>query len=71
MLDELIICVGTFLITYAFYKWATINENYFAKKKVKHLRPKFLIGNMGGQFLSRYTIPEFQQWLYNAFPAEP
>lgn len=71
MLTELIVCVVIALFAYTFYKWATINNNFFKLRNVKYLKPKFFVGSTGGLFLSRYTAPEFQKKLYNAFPDEP
>ncbi|KAJ6647419.1 putative cytochrome P450 9f2, partial [Pseudolycoriella hygida] len=55
---------------YAFYKWATTNREYFSKRKLKHLEPRFLIGNTVGLFLKRYTPDEFFDYLYHRFPNE-
>lgn len=55
---------------YAFYKWATVNNEYFLKRNLKHLEPRFLIGNIFGLFLKRYTPPDFMDSIYYRFPRE-
>lgn len=70
MFGELLLYVAISLIAYAFYKWATINYDYFEKRKIKYLKPKFLVGNTGGFFLNKYTASEFSLKLYKAFPEE-
>lgn len=70
MWGEAIICAAISLFVYAFYKWATVNNDYFKKRNIKHLKPNFLVGSTGGLFLSRYTAPEFSKKLYNSFPDE-
>lgn len=46
-----LICVT---VSYAFYKWATMNNDYFKERNLKYLKPKFLVGNTLGLFLNRY-----------------
>lgn len=70
MFGELLLLVAISLITYAFYKWATINYDYFEKRNIKCMKPKFLVGNTGGFFLNKYTAHEFSLKIYNAFPKE-
>lgn len=71
MLGESLLFVAISLIAYAFYKWATVNNDFFEKRNVKYLKPNFLVGNTGGLFFNRYRAPEFAQKMYNAFPNEP
>lgn len=71
MLSELLfytIISGT--LFYLFYKWATVNKEYFVKRKLKHFEPKFLIGNMLGLFLKQHRPAEFMDSLYYRFPKE-
>lgn len=70
MLAELLLSTGLALFAYAFYKWATIQNDFFQKRNVKFLKPKFLIGNTGGMFSNQYTATEFAHMLYNSFPSE-
>ncbi|XP_055297251.1 probable cytochrome P450 9f2 [Sitodiplosis mosellana] len=71
MLAELLfyaIISGT--LFYIFYKWATINREYFVKRKLKHVEPNFLIGNLLGLFLKRHRPAEFMDSLYYRYPNE-
>lgn len=70
MLGELLLSAAITLLAYAFYKWATINNDYFQRRNVKFMPPKFLVGNTGGLFSNRYTATEYAQMVYNAFPSE-
>lgn len=71
MLDGLLLFVAATLIGYAFYKWATINNDFFEKQNVKYLKPRFLVGNTGGFYFNKYTATEYSLKIYNAFPDEP
>lgn len=68
MLFELLLIATCSLLLFAFYKWATFNYDFFEKRNVKHLKPTFLVGNLGGVFMNRYTAIEFAQMLYQSFP---
>lgn len=70
MLAELLLSTAITLLAYAFYKWAVINNDYFEKRNVKFMKPKFLVGNTGGLFMNRYTATEYAMMIYNAFPNE-
>lgn len=70
MLTGIFLPTAIALLAYGFYKWAVSNHNYFEKRKVKYMKPKFLVGNTGGFFLNRYSAVDFAQLLYNAFPSE-
>lgn len=65
MLTELVfytlICMT---ILYAFYKWVTINDKYFKERNLKHLKPKFFVGNTLGLFLARYEPFKFINKIY-------
>lgn len=71
MLGEALLFAALSLIAFAFYKWATLNNDYFEKRNLKYMKPKFLVGNTGGLFLNKYTATGFAQKLYQAFPDEP
>lgn len=58
------------LLFYYAFCWATRNNDYFAKRGVRHMKPVFLVGNNGGAFAGKYTVPEFAMKIYNQFPGE-
>lgn len=70
MLGEFLLLIAVSLFSFAFYKWATLYNDYFEKRNVKHLKPRFFVGNTGDQFLNKYTAPGFMQKLYQTFPNE-
>lgn len=70
MLDILLILVTISLFGYAFYKWGTINNNYFKDRNFPFIKPSFLLGNMGRFILKRQTAREFSDYLYNAQPTK-
>lgn len=70
MIGEILLFAAISLISYAFYKWATINNDFFEHRNIKFMKPKFLVGNTGGLFFNRYTAIAFAQKLYQAFPDE-
>lgn len=70
MFGEFFLLAAIFLILYAFYKWATINNDYFKQRNVKYLKPTFSIGSNGGVHMNKYTAAEYSDKLYNAFPNE-
>lgn len=64
-------CLTTVIgLLYAFYKWATRNNDYFAKRNLKFRKPYFLIGNNGFMFTKKNTAAGISQMLYNEFPEE-
>ncbi|XP_055314969.1 LOW QUALITY PROTEIN: probable cytochrome P450 9f2 [Sitodiplosis mosellana] len=70
MFGELILFAAISLIFYAFYKWATANNDYFERRNIKYIKPKFLIGSNVGLYLGKYTAAEFSDKLFHAFPNE-
>lgn len=70
MIGELLLCVAIALFTWAFYKWATINNEYFKRRGLKYMQPSFLVGNTAGMFFQKYDALEFGKFLYYAFPEE-
>ncbi|XP_055306358.1 uncharacterized protein LOC129570685 [Sitodiplosis mosellana] len=70
MIGEILLFAAISLISYAFYKWATINNDFFERRNIKYLKPRFLVGNTGGLFFNKYTAAAFSQKLYQAFPDE-
>lgn len=71
MLAELLIIAVFFLFSFAFYRWATLKNEYFKERGIKHLKPTFFVGNFVGQLYDKYTASEFNQLLYQSFPEEP
>lgn len=70
MIGELLLLVAVALFSWAFYKWATLNNTHFDRRNVKHMKPNFIVGNTVGMFMNKYTAIEFCDWIYNAFPNE-
>lgn len=58
------------LIAYSLYKWATQNNNYFAKRGIRHLKPTFFFGNTGKFFFQLIDTYQFVDHLYYAYPTE-
>lgn len=53
---------------YVLYKWITLNNDYFVKRKIPHLEPTFFVGNLVGLFMNRYNPMDFIISIYNKFP---
>lgn len=70
MIAELLYISGLGLIAYAFYKWATQNDQYFVKRGIPHMKPRFLLGNTGTLFLKLHSAPEYITEIYRGFPSE-
>ncbi|XP_037038783.1 probable cytochrome P450 9f2 [Bradysia coprophila] len=70
MLGAFIIIIAIFLFSLAFYKWATINNDYFEKRNMKFSKPTFLFGSMRDFFYSRGTLADFANKIYREFPNE-
>lgn len=68
MLSESLLMVGIGLISYAFYKWATLRNDYFVKRNLPFRKPAFLFGSITGLYSAKYTAPGFTQMVYNWFP---
>lgn len=71
MLAELLLLTAIALFSWAFYKWSTLNNGYFERNNIKHMKPTFLVGNTASMFSNKLTACEFAQSIYNAFPDEP
>jgi hypothetical protein len=67
---ELLLWAAIGLFVYAFYKWATLNNNYFLKKGVKYVEPYFLLGTSTTMVTRHLSMPEYVKMLYNQFPKE-
>lgn len=70
MIAEVLLTTGIGLILYAFYKYATQNNDFFTKRGLKQMKPTFIFGNSGSFITQKYTAPEYSQHLYEAFPNE-
>lgn len=68
MFDVLLILVAISLFGYAFFKWATKNDNYFKERNLAFIKPTFLLGNLGAFAMKQLTAREFSDSLYNAHP---
>lgn len=71
MLAELIFYVllsGTLIL--AFFKWATLNRDYFAKRGIKHFPSKFLIGDTTALYTKRTNGAAFLEMIHHRFPKE-
>lgn len=71
MFAELLVITAIALFAIAFYKWATQNNDYFARRNLKFMKPTLFFGNTGGFLLNKYTPIEFSQLFYQSFPDEP
>lgn len=71
MLGELLLFTAIALFSWAFYKWATLNNGYFEQHNIKHMKPKFLVGNTAAMFSNKLDANEFAQMIYSEFPDEP
>lgn len=71
MIGELVSCAAILLLSYAFYKWATLHNDYFERRNVKYMKPSFLIGSTGRAFSNKYDAMEYSDYLYKAFPDQP
>lgn len=71
MFEGIFLLAAIALLSYAFYKWATINNDFFEKRNVKYMKPRFLVGSTAGVLMNKYDATEFSDKLYNAFPNEP
>lgn len=58
------------ILFYIFYKWATVNNDYFAKRHMKYLEPRFLVGNTLGLLTLQYIPLDFFDSIYYRFPNE-
>lgn len=71
MIGAVLLLLAISLISYAFYKWATLHNDYFKRQNLKYLKPSFYVGNTGGTFVNKYTPAEFSDMIFQAFPDEP
>lgn len=70
MISAILLAVSVGLLALGAYRWVTLNNGYFAKRKMAHVAPTFLLGSTGGFYLKQHRINEFVRGLYNKFPNE-
>lgn len=71
MFGDLIFWIGISMILYAFCKWATAKFDYFEKRGVSYLRPKFFVGNnIGFMMVAKRTMNEFIEMIYGENPGK-
>lgn len=70
MLGELLLFAALVSISYAFYKWATLHNDFFEKRHIKYKTPNFLTGNSASLFFNKRTAIDFAHSLYESFPGE-
>lgn len=68
MVQEVLI-VSIFII-YLFYKWATINDDYFKRRGVKSMKPSLLLANSKSLFLSNQSAADMTKNVNEEFPGE-
>lgn len=65
-----LVLVAIVAISYLLYKWLNKSHDYFEKKGVSFVKPKFLIGNQADMLLRRASLPEIVDKWYKEFPKE-
>lgn len=68
MISTVLLISTIFLFFYAFYKWATANDDYFKKKGIPFKKPTFLIGNSGNLLFRKKSAQDNLLEHYNNFP---
>lgn len=58
------------LIAYSFFKWATLNNDFFEKRGVRFLKPTFLLGSTWKFYTQQIDMFQFVNYLYRSFPNE-
>lgn len=68
MMSTVLLCSAVLLFFYAFYKWATANNDYFKNKGIPFKKPTFLIGNSANLLFRKTSAQENLLEHYNNFP---
>lgn len=55
-------------VLYLIYKLVTANNDYFEKKGIPYMKPKFLVGSRSDLLLRNKSMPQVIQEWYEAFP---
>lgn len=71
MIEPVLVLIVVALFSYAFYKWATFNNDYFKKRNIKYMKPTFLFGSIFDFIVMRLTAVEVGEYFYVGFPDEP
>lgn len=67
---DVMLWIAISLILYGIYKYVTLNNDYFVKRGIVHMKPTFFFGNMASFLLRRVTIYEFANNIYTVFPRQ-
>lgn len=67
---DALLWIAISLILYGIYKYVTLNNDYFQKRGIVHMKPSFLFGNMGKFLFRRATPYEFANEIYTTFPRQ-
>lgn len=62
----LLLAVGVIL----FYRWATKNNDFFAKRGVPHLKPTLFFGNAKEFMMNQIAPNDFFEQMYKAMPSQ-
>lgn len=71
MIGELILALGILLISYAIYKYQSINRQYFEERNVKYLGLSFSLYNIYAMIFGRIDVLQFVKRHYDSLPDEP
>ncbi|KAJ6640760.1 putative cytochrome P450 9f2 [Pseudolycoriella hygida] len=67
---DLLIWIAISLVLYGIYKYITINNDYFQKRGIVHIKPTFLFGTMASFILNRESVYDFSNNIYRKFPRQ-
>ncbi|CAO1329600.1 unnamed protein product [Diamesa tonsa] len=56
------------LVVLCIYKWASQHFNYFKDRDIKFIKPVIFLGSNAGMLLSKMSVVEVIQKMYNSFP---
>lgn len=71
MFAVLLLTIATALIAYIFFKWITLNNDYFKRRGIKSLKPVFLVGNADLLIYRNLSAVELGNEFYYYFPDDP
>lgn len=69
MIDAFLLSTAIALLAYVFRRWATSNNDFFEKRNIQYVKPKFLFGSML-EILFKLTAVELGELGYVQFPGE-
>ncbi|XP_045497917.1 cytochrome P450 9e2-like isoform X1 [Colias croceus] len=58
-------------IIFLLYFYYTSTHDFFEKRGIKFMKPRFLVGNLGGRLLGMKSLHDFQLEIYNYFKGQP